>query len=139
MNRGCRDSSMTGYKLYPYFGGNKTAPHDIKIKVEEDTDFANFSLDKVYPNPTKDQKIFLNLEVGSDLSIGFKVYDLTGRLVQVIEPVDYSAGARPEGIEIQLNQLSAGMYLIQPFALDGGKEKRGFVNAPGQAMKFIVI
>ena len=24
-----------GYKLYPYFGGTETAPHDIKIWIEE--------------------------------------------------------------------------------------------------------
>lgn len=24
-----------GYKLYPYFGGDETAPHDIKIKIRE--------------------------------------------------------------------------------------------------------
>ena len=24
-----------GYKLYPYFGGNETAPHDIRIRIQE--------------------------------------------------------------------------------------------------------
>lgn len=139
MKRGCSDSGMTGYKLYPYFGGDKTAPHNIKIKIEEDADYANFSLDKIYPNPTGEQHVFLNLEVGENLSIGFKIYDLQGRLVQVVDPIDYTGGSRPEGVRIELNQLSSGMYLIQPFAMEDGKEKRGFVNAPGQAMKLIVI
>lgn len=33
-----RESTTTtaiGYKLYPYFGGNETAPHNIKIWIEE--------------------------------------------------------------------------------------------------------
>jgi hypothetical protein len=25
----------TGYKLYPYFGGNETAPHDVRILIKE--------------------------------------------------------------------------------------------------------
>ncbi len=27
--------SAIGYQLYPYFGGDETAPHDIKIKIKE--------------------------------------------------------------------------------------------------------
>jgi len=32
--RSC-DSVATGYKLYPYFGGEETAPHDITIEINE--------------------------------------------------------------------------------------------------------
>ena len=34
MDRGCSGSGVK-YKLYPYFGGDETAPHDITIYVEE--------------------------------------------------------------------------------------------------------
>lgn len=31
--RHCSDSVFTGYRLYPYFGGDETAPHDIHIQI----------------------------------------------------------------------------------------------------------
>src|SRR5262249_22921348 len=31
--RDCDDSLMKGYYLYPYFGGNETAPHDFHIRT----------------------------------------------------------------------------------------------------------
>lgn len=35
MDRGCDNDKATGYKLYPYFGGNEPAPQDIYIKIKE--------------------------------------------------------------------------------------------------------
>jgi len=35
MDRGCTGSGTIKYQLYPYFGGDETAPHDITIVVEE--------------------------------------------------------------------------------------------------------
>lgn len=35
MQRFCNDSIANGIKLYPYFGGDEPAPHDIRIKVKE--------------------------------------------------------------------------------------------------------
>lgn len=32
--RHCNEKA-TGYKLYPWFGGDETAPHDIRIKIED--------------------------------------------------------------------------------------------------------
>jgi hypothetical protein len=34
MNRNCSRSKMTGFKLYPYFGGQETAPHRIRIWLQ---------------------------------------------------------------------------------------------------------
>lgn len=34
MPRGC-SSTGTGYQLYPYFGGDEVAPHDITIKIRD--------------------------------------------------------------------------------------------------------
>ena len=31
--RGCSRRGL-GYRLYPYFGGNKTAPHEVKIQFK---------------------------------------------------------------------------------------------------------
>lgn len=28
-------TSPNGYKLYPYFGGDEVAPHEIKIRIKE--------------------------------------------------------------------------------------------------------
>lgn len=35
MPRGCGTTSILKYKLYPYFGGDEVAPHDIKIIIGE--------------------------------------------------------------------------------------------------------
>jgi hypothetical protein len=34
MNRSCSGAAK-GYKLYPYFGGDETAPHDVNIWIED--------------------------------------------------------------------------------------------------------
>lgn len=33
MERGCSSKIAFGYKLYPYFGGDEVAPHDITIEI----------------------------------------------------------------------------------------------------------
>jgi hypothetical protein len=33
--RGCKSKNAVGYKLYPYFGGDEVAPHDMKIEVND--------------------------------------------------------------------------------------------------------
>jgi hypothetical protein len=33
MERGCSKNKATGYRLYPYFGGNQVAPHKITIEL----------------------------------------------------------------------------------------------------------
>ncbi len=35
MQRHCTDSIANGIKLFPYFGGDEPAPHDIQIKIKE--------------------------------------------------------------------------------------------------------
>ncbi len=35
LSRGCSGNTAVGYKLYPYFGGDESAPHDITIKIKE--------------------------------------------------------------------------------------------------------
>jgi len=35
MLRSSQDTVAVGYKLYPYFGGDETAPHDVRIKIRE--------------------------------------------------------------------------------------------------------
>lgn len=35
MNRGCNSDSYLKYKLYPYFGGDEVAPHDITVIIAE--------------------------------------------------------------------------------------------------------
>jgi len=35
MQRHCSDNLMNGYRLYPYFGGDEPAPHDIRIMIRD--------------------------------------------------------------------------------------------------------
>ena len=140
MARGCSASVMSGYKLYPYFGGNQVAPHAVRIKVEDRTDdFALAALDLVYPNPTTNRQIKLDFEVGEDLELGFEIFDLSGRKVQEVPPVYYSVGTSVRGFELSLNDFSAGMYLIRPYAVKNGEVKNAFVSSPGNAIKFLML
>jgi len=36
MKRGCATEKASGYFLYPYFGGDETAPHKIQVKIDEE-------------------------------------------------------------------------------------------------------
>lgn len=33
--RHCNSATMEGYRLYPYFGGDEAAPHDIRIRIKD--------------------------------------------------------------------------------------------------------
>lgn len=35
VERSCTSVSVTGYKLFPFFGGTERAPHEIKIRIRE--------------------------------------------------------------------------------------------------------
>lgn len=35
MPRHCNGAGIQGYRLYPYFGGDETAPHDIRVYIKE--------------------------------------------------------------------------------------------------------
>ena len=35
ISRHCSTTQITGYKLYPYFGGDEVAPHDITISIRD--------------------------------------------------------------------------------------------------------
>ena len=37
MPRYCGDSPVNGYQLYPYFGGDETAPHDMHIYIRDNS------------------------------------------------------------------------------------------------------
>jgi hypothetical protein len=136
--RGCSSSEMRGYNLYPYFGGNKAAPHDIRIKIEEGGNFANFSVDQIYPNPVQNQFAYVDLKLAESMSIGFRIYDLTGKMTQIIRPTFFSGAQTHQGIRIDFDFLMPGLYFLEPFASMDGEEKRGFVRTPGHAMKLIV-
>jgi hypothetical protein len=137
MARGCQESIISGYKLYPYFGGNKLAPRDFHLQIEDDQRKANFSLESIYPNPTTNHQINLKLNIIEDLKIGFKIYDIQGRLVYVHPLQDFSASDESIIIELNFGDLAAGLYLLQPYAFINGDEVPGFVGGMGNALKFI--
>jgi hypothetical protein len=35
MLRGCTEPKAVGYKLFPYFGGDESAPQDVRVKIKE--------------------------------------------------------------------------------------------------------
>lgn len=35
LKRGCTTTGIAGYQLYPYFGGNETAPHPVRVYIKD--------------------------------------------------------------------------------------------------------
>lgn len=35
MKRGCTSDNIAGYQLYPYFGGDETAPHEVRVYIKD--------------------------------------------------------------------------------------------------------
>ena len=139
MPRGCQENTISGYKLYPYFGGNKTAPHEVLIKIAERNEKANFSLEKIYPNPVSSGVVTLSLMVEEKMDVSFSFFDLNGRLVMQTAPTALNASLEEQELVITLPELSAGLYLIRPEAIVMGEKKLGFVNGKGNALKMVVL
>ncbi len=140
MDRGCSSSKAKGYFLKPYFGGDEVAPHNIQIKIAYDSPFANFLVDKMYPNPTNKNYAYTNLDVGEDIQVKFEIINLQGQLVKVTEPVAYQAGNDYTKIKVEFpDTIASGMYLIRPIGIyPDGSEKPGMVSSSGDALKVII-
>jgi hypothetical protein len=65
----------------------------------------------LYPNPTSNTT-FLNSTI---LLSGYQLYDMTGKLLVEKQVVAENR------IEIDTEQLSPGMYIVQPLAAEAGK------------------
>jgi hypothetical protein len=82
-----------------------------------------------YPNPfTLSTKFaFDHNQYGGDLKVEIKIFDINGRLVNIIGPVDVlSTGYQPESIEwdgkdLNGNRISAGVYIYK-MRIDNNKD-----------------
>jgi hypothetical protein len=139
MARGCQTHVLQGNKLYPYFGGNKVAPRDFNIQIEDvDSKIAFFSVDNLYPNPTINQFIKIKLSTYEDYNIGFDIYDMQGKLVYHKSPETYYSNGMQEEIEIHFGELASGLYLFFPYAEINGERFPGFNNG-AKSLKFVVL
>ncbi|MCT4641659.1 MAG: T9SS type A sorting domain-containing protein [Bacteriovoracaceae bacterium] len=120
--RGCSDKKSIKYKLFPYFGGSKTAYQDISIDLDEiDPSKTLVEITRAYPNPSSGP---LNIEIKNneyfDQLFKLEIIDTSGRLVKQI-PQDgeyFEVYARDtKKLELNLyenNELATqGMYLIR--------------------------
>jgi hypothetical protein len=139
MDRGCSDSEMDGFKLKPYFGGNEVAPHEVLIKIEDADDYATASIQNVYPNPTFGNDLLVDLNLPETAAVGFRIYDLTGKLVKEITPQELPANPLLKGYAIDLNSLPGGVFLIRPFVQKNGELIPGFVYGEGRAKKIVIV
>lgn len=140
MDRGCTAETVKGYILQPYFGGNQFAPHDISIKIDFNDSYANFSYGTVYPNPTKENYVFINMIVDEDMDIGFYVYDMLGRLVDQIPTQSYSGEQEYNQVKLQFNtDFSSGVYLVYPYTMVNGDVTPGAYSGKGDAVKMLII
>lgn len=114
MERGCSSGNAKGYHLFPYFGGNQVAPHDIFIKVNSKSELAPAIVHKLYPNPVTDGRFSLDFESYSDGFVYLKMYDVSGRLVWN-SPQQKAIADQKMLLKFDLgSRFPSAIYLIRP-------------------------
>ena len=141
MQRDCADETMLGYFLYPYFGGNEVAPHDMTVSVWT-KDKANFAMEKAGPNPLKaGEKLKVQLRVGEPMEIEFQVYNLIGQKVYQTESIPFDGMEELQSYDLYIpHNLSSGIYLIRPVALKDSNFLPGYVvGGGGESYKLVFM
>ncbi len=142
MERGCDDRVAFGYHVYPYFGGNQTAPHDVRIRVDLGDEVGPAWVDLPYPNPVVDRKFKLKVNASKSVYLYLKVYDVSGRLVWNSPRLPVQAGSEVAlGFEVPLG-FASGLYLAVPVTVDesGTELRAGLTNRTSEnALRILVL
>ncbi len=119
MERGCEDDSAIGYKLYPYFGGNQVAPHDVSINVEEVDQTGPATIGLPFPNPAVNYKVNFKANAFEAVQVYLKLYDMSGRTVWNSPKVSMPAYEETT-LQYELpHSLASGVYLALPVTVQG--------------------
>ena len=124
-----------GYHLFPYFGGNRKAPHDIYIDIHynadlEDSEYANFSFSRPFPNPLNNsqQGNIIKIEVTTaenEVPIGLNIYSLTGEQVGKVQAQPVAPNSSKILKFIMPLSLASGTYIISPYGIKNGATSFG--------------
>jgi len=130
VGRGCEQGRAVGYHLQPYFGGNQTAPHDLKIRVDASGELAPVIADVPYPTVLNGGAFQMKVRASESVSLFSRLYDYYGRLVWESQKQDLEAGSEMV-IHYQVNSvLQSGIYVLLPLAVTSeGTELRAALNS----------
>ena len=141
VQRGCDDHLALGYHLFPYFGGNQSAPHDVTIKVDVNEETGPAFADLPYPNIVHDRQFKMKVNSYAQLNFYLKLYNTLGQLVWKSEKVSFQAEQKILTFQIQ-PYLASGMYFIVPITQlpDGTELRAGITNrSPYDSFKIMII
>jgi hypothetical protein len=140
MNRGCQDQKAWGYHLFPYFGGQQVAPHDITLNVKVNENEIPVIADIPYPNPTNNGRFKIKVNSTERLPFFIKIHDSIGRLVYKSTITQLRKDV-PEVVSFDLgNSLSSGIYIITPMVImNDGREVPSNVTNHGHDKSFKLL
>jgi hypothetical protein len=116
VERGCDDPRAIGYALQPYFGGNRVAPQEIRIRVDVADEVAPVMADVPYPTVLNGGAFKMKVDAEEGVGFFVRLYDLTGRKTWE-SPRDLLEPGAETVMSYQVTEsLQSGMYLLVPYA-----------------------
>jgi hypothetical protein len=140
MERGCLDQKAWGYHLFPYFGGQQVAPHDITINVKVDETSVPVIADLPYPNPTQNGHFKMKVSSTERVPFFIVVRDAIGRTVYK-SSATYLNKDSTDSLSFDLGKkLPSGIYIITPMVvLADGREYTANVTNKGHDKSFKLV
>lgn len=140
MERGCQELRAWGYHLFPYFGGQQVAPHEIKLNIKVNENQVPVIADLPYPNPTTNGQFKMKVTSEESLPFLIKIHDLAGRLLYKSTP-SYLNKNTTDIIRFDLGKkFSNGMYIVTPMIISqDGHELPTNVTTKGHDSSYKLI
>lgn len=140
MRRDCDSPLMWGYVLYPYFGGNLTAPQDMQLSVWSETR-AGILLLTSGPNPaTGGERMKTRIFAPESLMARYEILSLAGAL-EWASPEKFHPGTR-EPVEddfVLPRHLSTGIHLLRLASRKESAWIPGFILDGEEALRLMVL
>jgi hypothetical protein len=141
IQRDCQQTNVKGYYLYPYFGGNLKAPHDMKLSIWDTSD-RDFTISSIGPNPVRSQqplKVFYNAT--QNQYVQFDLFDSAGAQVMRTLPQRVIGSSGQQEITIKLPpHLASGVYFLRPFSfLEQDRNSSQQNGVRGESVKVLLV
>ncbi len=141
VERGCNDGKAVGYALQPYFGGNQTAPQDIRIRVDAVGELAPAFADFPYPTILNGGAFKMKVAAEEEVAFFVRVFDSFGRKLLESNKQVLEAGSE-QVLDFHVVEPTAGFFLlVVPYAITReGLELKAAINptVSGEAYRLMV-
>jgi hypothetical protein len=140
MKRDCDSESMWGYVLYPYFGGNLTAPHDMELSVWSESR-AGIALLQAGPNPAPSGgQIKTRILVPDPIHARYEILSTAGSLEWTSAVRTYPSAPDPVEDFLTLpSYLPSGLHFLRLSALTHSGWKPGFVLDGEEMIRILML